>query len=223
MLAGLDCARIIEKGNPASKLARYTGKTMVRWYHLIISAYGFWLPNDPRGSWSDFVGAWELLKFGVATKVNGKRSYAHDRHDRELRLAAKQALKYPPVRFDNGQRIAIVEGFALAADEGEYEIHACCIGYDHSHMVVSRHERTIERIAGHMKSKASMSLRSAGCHPLAAHINGDTIPTPWSGGCWSVFINDVEQLRAAIDYVNRHPMKEGLPAQSWPFVRAPFV
>ena len=34
---------------------------MVRWYHLIISAYGFWLPNDPRGSWSDFVGAWELL------------------------------------------------------------------------------------------------------------------------------------------------------------------
>lgn len=30
---------------------------VVRWYHLIISGYGFWLPNDPRGSWSEFVGA----------------------------------------------------------------------------------------------------------------------------------------------------------------------
>ena len=27
--------------------------------HVIITAYGFWLPNDPRGSWSDFVGAWD--------------------------------------------------------------------------------------------------------------------------------------------------------------------
>lgn len=30
---------------------------MVEWYHLIMTAYGFWLPNDPRGSWSEFVGA----------------------------------------------------------------------------------------------------------------------------------------------------------------------
>ena len=50
-------------------------------FHLIISAYGFWLPNDPRGSWSDFVAAWELRKFGPATKVNGRHSYAHDPHD----------------------------------------------------------------------------------------------------------------------------------------------
>ncbi len=36
---------------------------------LIFSAYGFWLPNDPRGSWSDFVRPWELLRFDRATKV----------------------------------------------------------------------------------------------------------------------------------------------------------
>lgn len=24
--------------------------------HVIFGAYGFWLPNDPRGSWSEFVG-----------------------------------------------------------------------------------------------------------------------------------------------------------------------
>ena len=36
----------------------------VRAYHLIITTYGFWLPTDPRGSWSDFVRAWELFRFG---------------------------------------------------------------------------------------------------------------------------------------------------------------
>jgi len=41
---------------------------MVRAYHVIFCAYGFWLPNDPRGSWSDFVRSWELLRFGKATK-----------------------------------------------------------------------------------------------------------------------------------------------------------
>ena len=73
---------------------------MVLGYHIILSAYGFWLPNDPRGSWSDFVASWELFKFGPATKVTGKRSYAHDPHDAATRRAAKAALKYPPVRFN---------------------------------------------------------------------------------------------------------------------------
>jgi len=27
---------------------------MVIAYHAIFSTYGFWLPNDPRGSWSEF-------------------------------------------------------------------------------------------------------------------------------------------------------------------------
>src|SRR3954466_14132101 len=99
--------------------------------HIIISAYGFWLPNDPRGSWSDFVGSWELLKFGPATKVNDSRNYAKDPHDVSLRRAAKQALKNPPVRFTKAQRVAIADGFAQACIDGNYRCYACCIGFDH--------------------------------------------------------------------------------------------
>jgi len=192
---------------------------MVLWYHLIISAYGFWLPNDPRGSWSDFVGAWELLKFGGPTKVNEKRSYAHDPHDRERRRAAKDSLKYPPVRFDANQRRVISQGLERAMTEGAYDAYACCVGHDHAHFVIGRHQRTIERISGHLKSKGSMSLRSAGCHPMVDYATGDIIPSPWSDGSWSVFINDDKQARAAIDYVRRHPLKEGLPEQSWSFLK----
>lgn len=76
---------------------------MVIAYHTIITAYGFWLPNDPRGSWSDYVRSWELRRFGPATKVETRRSVARRPHDRLRRLAAKQALKYPVVHFTGVQ------------------------------------------------------------------------------------------------------------------------
>jgi len=30
---------------------------MIVGYHVIFGMYGFWLPNDPSGSWSEFVGS----------------------------------------------------------------------------------------------------------------------------------------------------------------------
>jgi hypothetical protein len=191
-------------------------------FHLIISAYGFWLPNDPRGSWSDFVGSWELLKFGNATKVNDARNYARDPHDVALRRAAKSALKYPPVRFDDAQRSAIAEGFARACAEGDYRCLACCIGFDHAHAVFGAHPRAIATIAGHLKSHATRELTRLGIHPLTEYIGKrGGLPTPWSEGCWKVFIDDEDQLASAIRYVERHPAKEGLPPQRWHFAQSP--
>jgi REP element-mobilizing transposase RayT len=192
---------------------------MVLGYHLIFSAYGFWLPNDPRGSWSDLVASWELLKFGQATRVTGKRSYARDPHDPSLRRAAKTALKYPPVRFDALQRDAIAEGFALAVSETNYQIRACCIGHDHVHLVMNPHIREISQIAGHLKANASRVLNDRGIHPLRDHTGfRGRVPSPWSVGFWNVFLWEEAHLRSAIQYVNRHPEKEGLS-----FVRYPFV
>ncbi len=84
---------------------------MVLAYHFLFSAYGFWLPNDPRGSWSETVRQFDLLKFGPATKVNVTPNLAHDPHDRELRKQAKEALMYRPVRFSGLQARAIYRGF----------------------------------------------------------------------------------------------------------------
>lgn len=191
---------------------------MVRWYHAIMTAYGFWLPNDPRGSWSDFVASWELYKFGPATKTNVKRSLAHEPHDQTLRLAARKSLRYPPVRFNARQRDLIAQGFEKAIREGGYSVLALCIGHDHSHAIISRHDRTIERIAGHLKGKATMALNDANAHPLSNLRTSSGIPTPWSEGIWSVFINDAVQLRAAIQYVQRHPKKEGLTPAEYDFL-----
>src|SRR5437016_528996 len=101
---------------------------MVRAYHVIFGAYGFWLPNDPRGSWSDFVRSWELfLVGGPATKVETRRSVAGRRHDREARLRAKDALKYPAVKFGGLQAKSIGTGFAEMAAKSSYQVYACSI------------------------------------------------------------------------------------------------
>jgi hypothetical protein len=64
-----------------------------------------------------------------------------------------------------------------------------------------------------------MSLTRNGQHPLRSFSKSDgTIPTPWSEGIWSVFINDQEQLHSAIRYVDRHSEKEGLSPQRWQFI-----
>lgn len=83
-------------------------------YHVVISAYGFWLPNDPRGSNSTFVRAWRLLPFGTATTVHHTRSVARAPHDWRLRRAAKGVLKYAPVAFNGEQARSIGMGFAKA-------------------------------------------------------------------------------------------------------------
>ena len=86
---------------------------MILAFHSIFTTYGFWLPNDPRGSWSDFVHSWELFRFGgPATKVAAKRSFAHDPHDAGFRRAAKEHLKYPPARFHDDTSLVLSNAYS---------------------------------------------------------------------------------------------------------------
>ena len=106
-------------------------------FHLVFGAYGFWLPNDPRGSWSRYVGSRELHKFGDATKTTVSRSVAHARHDHEQRLAAKRALKFPPVQLTGIQARAVARSIESAANESQYVVHACAAMPDHVHLVLA--------------------------------------------------------------------------------------
>jgi len=188
--------------------------------HAIFSAYGFWLPNDPRGSWSDFVRRWELFRYGgPATKVSARRSLARAEHDAAARLAAKAALKYPPVSFTGRQARAIGTAFGRAASESAYAIHACAILPEHVHVVVARHRRPFERIVGHLKARATQVLRAENLHPLAAHRRADgSLPTPWGRRGWYVYLDTPQAVRRAIRYVEQNPIREGKPPQRWKFV-----
>jgi REP element-mobilizing transposase RayT len=192
---------------------------MIRAYHAIFTAYGFWLPNDPRGSWSDFVGSWELFRFGHATKVDTRRSLAAKPHDRTLRQAAKTALNYPPVHFDGHQALAIAQGFATAVAEHNYRIFACSILPEHVHVVVARCDRLVERIVAHLKAKATATLTEAGRHPLARFsVARGGSPTPWAAKLWKCYLDTPADVARAVRYVESNPVKEGKRPQRWSFV-----
>ena len=193
---------------------------MVQGFHVIFSTYGFWLPNDPRGSWSDWVRRWELLRFGAATKVSTRQSVAGVAHDQQLRAAAKASLLYPEVHLTGPQAQAVGFGFRDAVAESGYIVHACSIMPQHVHMVLGRHERRVQRIIGHLKGRATQQLIEAGLHPLAAFKQGDgTKPSPWGRNCWKVFLfSDWDMIRA-IRYVEENPLKESKPRQHWSFIQ----
>lgn len=189
---------------------------MVIAYHVILSAYGFWLPNDPRGSWSTEVWAAHLRPFGPATKVTTHRSLAGASHDRDLRLAAKAALLYLAVRFDGLQARAIGRGFGQIAAKMGFVIHACAIMPDHVHLVIARHGMLIEDIAAYLKRAATRELNAQGIHPLREFVDGrGRTPSPWAEDGWHVFLDSREDVEGRIQYVERNPEKAGLARQRW--------
>src|SRR5438270_8783301 len=129
---------------------------MVLGYHAIFGTYGFWLPNDPRGSWSEFVGMYELYReYGPATKTTERRSLAHDSHDGPGRIAAKAFLPRPAVVFNGLQARAAGHGFAESCRKGRVAVWACAIMPDHVHMVLARHQQPAETLVNFMKGAAT--------------------------------------------------------------------
>ncbi|MCG3178640.1 MAG: hypothetical protein BIFFINMI_00968 [Phycisphaerae bacterium] len=192
---------------------------MVRASHVIFGTYGFWLPNDPRGSWSDFVGAWELARFGKATRVTTRASLAWRSHDMAARLAAKKVLKYPFVRLTGRQARAVGRGFGVAAEKGRIAILACSILPEHVHLVLARHRSKAEQVVNYLKGEATRQLLKEGIHPLADLAGSqEEPPQMWARGAWKVFLNSQRDIRRAIDYVRRNPIEEGMPHQRWGFV-----
>jgi REP element-mobilizing transposase RayT len=178
--------------------------------HIIFGAYGFWLPNDPRGSWSTFVGTWELFRYGGATKTIASRSLAARPHDRGLRLAAKRALKRPAVVLRGAQALAVSRGFARYAERSGLAVLACAILPDHVHLVVGRHTIGVKQLVTQFKAAATSELIEERLHPFGrlARENGRR-PKCFGRGEWRVYLDTVGDVRRAIEYVEGNPEKEG--------------
>ena len=185
---------------------------MVVAYHLVFGCYGFWLPNDPCGSWSKYVGGRRLYEVGgPATTVGGRRSFARDPHDHGARLDAKATLRHPPVQLDGRQALGVVRGFAHAVAEAVYECLACAVMPDHAHLVVGRHPKDAQLIIAHLKARATRRLNLDGTNPRPD-------AGPWGRRGWVVFLNDEDDVRRAVRYVEQNPVRAGLRRQVWSFV-----
>ena len=171
-------------------------------FHVIGCTYGFWLPNEERGSCSDFVRSDALAKYGPANPVDHSRSVARKKYDYEVRQMALRELTFPPVVLTNAQIDACCRGVA-----NEIETFDAAPMYEfvqlrnHFHYVCGPCRYDIRRFAGRIKGAATKELLTEGIHPMQkfAEARG-TVPSPWSVKPWVVYLFNDEDVFRSIRY-----------------------
>ena len=182
-----------------------------------MTTYGFWLPNDPRGSWSTYVGSTALRCFaGQATKIHTTQSVANQIHNKRFRVAAKSCLRYPEVKFTGEQARAVAGGFQTVAQASNYPILALAVMPTHVHAVIGSTHREPAQVIGHLKRGATDRLIDDDLHPYRS--NRKVTHSCWAKQAWKVFIDTESHLERAIDYVESNPLKDGMAKQRWSFV-----
>lgn len=120
-------------------------------------------------------------------------------------------LKHPLLKFDEPQRAIIAEAFGDVIERERYTCYACAVMPDHVHILIRKHKHIAEDMAETLMHASRVKL-------VESERRDPTHPT-WIAGCgWKVFLEHPDEVRRTISYVERNPMKDGLPAQSWPFV-----
>lgn len=180
-------------------------------YHIVYCTYGFWLPNDPRGSWSTFVGSKRLYELsGPATKVATTDSLARRLYDHRRRLAAKHQLAFPPVVFTGRQAREAALAIGDVAKAKCLTVAACAVMPQHVHLVVGACRWSPAQIVASCRSRASRRLHDCGLWPASRPI--------WGRGRWVVYLDTEDEVLARIRYVEQNPPQAGLRHQHWSFV-----
>lgn len=190
---------------------------MIHGYHAIWGTYGFWLPNDPRGSWSDFVHSWELFQLGIA-----KKKLTRDVDPEYLRFwnfITQYSLKYPAVSLTGKQALEAGRGIGEFVTRNHLAIHALSILPEHIHLVLGRLRYEAEIACKLLKGAATRQIDQAGLHPFAKFRSPTKkLPSMWASKQWIQYLDSEEAMLNAIRYVEENPVKEGKKKQKWSFI-----
>src|SRR5688572_20382073 len=190
-------------------VSRPGGARVVVGYHLIWTAYGWWLPNDPRGSSSHEIRVEPVAALGELH--HGRKAVQPPtRHLREFYAQARDVLKHPLLTFTDDDIALLGESFGRVIRERGYTCYACAIMPDHVHALIRRHrdwaETMIEALQDGSRQELIAAGRRAPTHPV------------WGGPGWKVFLNTRDDMVRIERYIRENPLKAGRTAQHWPFV-----
>lgn len=181
---------------------------MVVAHHLIWTVYGWWLPNDPRGSSSKEIRVEPVAELGDLHY--GRKPVPPSRAEmRDFSRRAREVLCYPVLTFDEGAFPDVAATFAAVIRERRYTCYACAVMPDHVHLLVRRHRDRAEQMIEHLQDASRADLIAKGYryhgHPV------------WGGRGWKVFQFSRADVERAVRYVEGNPAERNLPAQRWDF------
>src|SRR5262249_22844037 len=142
---------------------------MIAGYHLIWTAYGWWLPNDPRGSSSQEIRVAALQPLG---DLHHGRKIIQPSRAELLRFyeQAKKVLQHELFTFTPDDFTIIADAFAKVCTARKYTCYACAVMPDHVHMLIRKHKEKAEDMiascqAASRQAMLDSSRRAAG-HPV---------------------------------------------------------
>jgi REP element-mobilizing transposase RayT len=181
-------------------------RPLVLAYHLIWTIYGYWLPNDPRGSTSRTIRN-DILKDLGQIHFGRKRIQPTHREIKTFHDKAQNLLKQP-VRILNPNEIQQVgSAFAELICAKKYTVYACAIMSDHVHLIIRKHRDLAEEMIANLQRAAYLRLCKSQMRDQAARL--------WGGHGWKVFLDHPDDIRRTIQYVNRNARI----SQKWDFVK----
>jgi REP element-mobilizing transposase RayT len=182
---------------------------MVVGYHLIWTAYGWWLPNDPRGSSSHEIRCAEIA--GLGELHTDRRKIQPAAGDlRKFYETAKQVLKHELRKFAPDVILLLGKEFAEVIRQKTYTCYACAIMPDHVHLLIRKHRDKAETMMANFQDASRNAIIDAG-NRLADH-------PVWGGPGWKVYLETRDDIRRVVEYIEDNPIKARQRRQTWEFV-----
>jgi REP element-mobilizing transposase RayT len=182
---------------------------MIVGYHLIWTAYWWWLPNDPRGSMSQSISSDVLTQLGEL-HYGRKTVQPAGWEIREFYQRAKQLLKHELLTFDPEDISTIADSFADTFRRRRYNCYACAVILDHVHLLIRRHREMPETMIAAFQETSRSAMIAQGKRPADHPV--------WGGPGWAVYLDSQQDIERTIGYIEQNPVKMGRLLQKWSFV-----
>jgi REP element-mobilizing transposase RayT len=166
-----------------------SGNPLVIAHHIMWTLYGWWLPNDLRGSTSRTIRSNIVAELG-SLHFGRKQVQPAGREIRAFYEKAAEVLKHPLLSFDVSEFAFVANAIGSAVNQCNYTCYACAIMPDHIHLLTRKHRDTAEEMIDKIQSLSrkrlvEMRLREAD-HPI------------WTRGGWKVFLDHPDYVLRTI-------------------------
>lgn len=165
-----------------------------RWFHVVLTTYGSWLPGDPRG--------FRTRHHREHVEGDYKSPPARGLYE-GLHQASQRALTSNVVSLTPAERRTVLNAIVERLQESKAVVGAIAVAGQHVHIVVKLPSRNARRIVGDAKRHAWFALRGLG-----------KVGKLWGGSSKCTLIKDRAHQVNAYRYILRHE-REG--AVVWRF------
>ena len=183
---------------------------MVIGYHLIWTVYGWWLPNDPRGSSSHEIRVERIADLGEL-HFGRKPVQPFPAELRRFYEQARAMLRHESLTFTDEQIAVVGASLGSVIRARDYTCYACAVMPEHVHMLLRRHRDKSETMIDQFQTATRNAIRECGAWPPDHPV--------WGGPGWKVFLNTRDDMYRIANYIDNNPRKAGRPAQAWEFVQ----